>query len=137
MRSWPVALFLRGLSLGMGGCSSNGGPVSPAAPTADASATSATIDIAEINGPYSFYPRPATVRAGQPIVWRNLDTVTHHLVLDEGFIDTGTLAAGTVSQPESVGLGTKTYHCTIHPSMVGTLIVTGPTSSASASSAAQ
>jgi plastocyanin len=137
MRSWPVALFLGGLSLGVGGCSSNGGPVSPAAPTPDAPATGARIDIAEINGPYSFYPSPATVRADQIIVWRNLDTVTHHLVLDDGSIDTGTLAPGTLSQPETVGLGTKTYHCTIHPSMVGTVIVTGPSSSARASSAAE
>ena len=83
-----------------------------------------TIDIAEVNGPNSFYPSPATIQAEQVIVWRNWDTVTHHLVFDEGSIDTGTLAPGTLSQPITIGTGNWSYHCTIHPTMVGTVVVT-------------
>jgi plastocyanin len=96
----------------------------PTAPTPPATSHVATIDIAEIDGPYSFYPSPATIRIDQVIVWRNEDTVTHHLVFDDGSIDTGTLAPGTVSQPIPVVAGNRSYHCTIHPTMVGAVVVT-------------
>jgi plastocyanin len=85
-----------------------------------------TVDVAEINGPYSFYPSPITVKSDRTVVWRNLDTVTHHVVFDGGSIDTGTLAPGTLSQPMAIGAGTWSYHCSIHPTMVGSLTVTTP-----------
>lgn len=56
-------------------------------------------NVAEVNGPYSFYLSPVTIQPNQLIVWRNRDTETHHVVLDDGSIDTGTLAPGTSSQP--------------------------------------
>ena len=55
------------------------------------------------------------------MAWRNSDNTTHHMVLDDGSVDTGTLAPGTVSQPFGIGGGTRTYHCTIHRSMVGSI----------------
>jgi plastocyanin len=88
------------------------------------------IDVAEINGPYSFYPSPAAVASRQVIIWRNSDTVTHHVVFDDMSIDTGTLAPNTVSQPITVGPGEWSYHCAIHPSMVGTVTVTTSVSTA-------
>ena len=103
--------------------------MTPAAPSPTAPAP-ITIDVAEINGPYSFFPSPAAVRSDQTIVWKNTDTETHHLVLDDGSIDSGRLAPGTMSQPQTVAAGTSTYHCTIHPSMVGTVVVTTASSSA-------
>jgi len=93
------------------------GPTPPAAPNV------LTIDVAEINGPYSFYPSPVTIRAGQIVVWRNSDTVTHHVVFDDGSVNTGTLATGTLSQPLTIGVGNWSYHCAIHPSMVGSVTV--------------
>ena len=83
-----------------------------------------TVDVQEINGPFSFYPSPAMVGSDQRVVWRNSDAVIHRMVLDAGSIDTGTLAPGTLSQPMAIGAGTWSYHCTIHPEMVGTLTVT-------------
>jgi plastocyanin len=99
-------------------------PATPTAPTGPAISHIATIDIAEVNGPYSFYPSPATIQSGQTVVWLNADTVTHHLVFDDGSLDTGTLAPGTLSQPTTKGVGTWGYHCTIHPTMVGKVVVT-------------
>ena len=58
--------------------------------------------------------------SSQTVVWRNRDTVTHHVVFDDNAIDTGTLAPGTLSQPMTIGAGTWNYHCSIHPTMVGT-----------------
>jgi len=96
----------------------------PVAPTPTAPSTNFVIDVAEINGPYSFYPSPAEARSEQVIVWRNSDTVTHHVVFDDISVDTGTLAPGTLSQPIMVGPGNWAYHCAIHPSMVGSVMVT-------------
>ena len=95
----------------------------PTGPTSSLPARNLTIDIAEINGPYSFYPSPARMGFEQMVVWRNDDTVTHHVVFDDMSIDTGTLAPGTLSQPFAVRPGTWTYHCAIHPTMVGSMTV--------------
>ena len=122
MRSWIVGSVVGVLGLAVCGCSRNRETGSLVAPSPAAAPAALEIKIAEINGPNSFYPSPATVQADGTIVWRNVDTVTHHLVLDDGTVDTGTLAPGTTSQPETVAPGNRTYHCTIHPSMVGTVV---------------
>ena len=95
----------------------------PTAPTAPAPSHTVTIAIAEVNGPYSFYPSQVTIQPNQVIVWRNDDSVTHHVVLDDGSIETGTLAPGTSSQPLTITAGNRSYHCAIHPTMVGTVVV--------------
>ena len=35
-------------------------------------------------------------------------------------------ATGTLSQPMAIGEGTWSYHCSIHPTMVGTVTITAP-----------
>jgi plastocyanin len=79
-----------------------------------------TINVVGVNGAQSFSPNPATLPAGQMVVWHNIDSVTHRVVLDNGSLDTGNLAPGASSQQMSVNVGP--YHCSIHPSMVGTLV---------------
>jgi plastocyanin len=79
-----------------------------------------TINVVGVNGAQSFSPNPATLPAGQMVVWHNIDSVTHRMVLDNGSLDTGNLAAGASSQPMSINAGP--YHCSIHPSMVGTVV---------------
>jgi plastocyanin len=65
-------------------------------------------------------PNPATVSAGQLVVFKNNDTVSHHVMLDDGSAQTPDIAPGATSAPVAMGLsGSKTYHCTIHPGMVG------------------
>ena len=95
----------------------------PTAPTPPAPSQTVTIAIAEVNSPYSFYPSPVTIQRNQVIVWRNGDTVTHHVVFDDDSIDTGMLAPGTLSQPMTIAAGNRSYHCAIHPTMVGTVVV--------------
>ena len=126
---------MRMLSIGMllatfvavSACGSNGTNGLGATPTAPTvPPPEVTVDVAEINGPYSFYPSPVMVQSNQTVVWRNFDTVTHHVVFDQGSIDTGTLAPGTLSQPMAIGEGTWSYHCSIHPTMVGSVTITAP-----------
>jgi len=56
------------------------------------------------------------------VVWQNNDILTHHIVLDDG-TDLGELAPGQASLPMTMVAPTATFHCLIHPTMVGTLTV--------------
>ena len=100
-----------------------GMPGTPTAPTPPPSGNF-VVDIAEIAGPNSFYPSPASVDSRRPLIWRNAHTEAHHVVFDNIAVDTGRLAPGTVSQPLIVQPGTWSYHCSIHPEMTGTITVT-------------
>ena len=55
---------------------------------------------------------------GDQIVFTNNDAVLHHIVLDDG-TDLGDVAPGASSAPMPLMTPTASFHCTIHPSMVG------------------
>ena len=74
-----------------------------------------------VNGAQSFTPNPASCAAGQTVVFYNADTVTHRVVLDDQSVDTGPIAPGASSAPQQLGAINKSYHCSLHPSMVGSL----------------
>ena len=81
-----------------------------------------TITITGMNGNQSFSPDPATVQSGQAVVWVNNDTTTHRIVQDAGAFDTGSIAPGGSSAPIVLSsTAAMPYHCSIHPSMVGTI----------------
>src|SRR5262245_58525264 len=99
------------------GSSSPSTPSSPPAPPPDA----ITINVVGINGAQSFSTNPATVPAGQTVVWHNIDSTTHRVVLNDGELDTGNIAPGAFSQPMML-VATGRYHCSIHPPMVGAIV---------------
>ncbi len=81
-----------------------------------------TISIVGMNGSQSFSPNPANVPQGQTVAFRNNDTTTHHIVQDQGAFDTGNLAPGATSAPITISsTNSMSYHCSIHPSMVGVI----------------
>jgi plastocyanin len=103
------------------GCSSSQAPPAPAAPT-----TSAAGGNTVIIKNFAFDPSSLTVKSGTEVTWTNQDGATHTIVSDTGSpvaFSSGSLASGasysfTFTQP-----GTYTYHCSIHPSMKGSIIV--------------
>jgi plastocyanin len=116
-------LALTVLSTGLILASSACGSSSPAAPTTTGTAD-VTIAIQGDRGNQSFAPDPTTMRVGQTVVWRNADTTTHDATQDANRFGTGTLNPGATSAPITMGTaGTFTYHCTIHPGMIGTVTV--------------
>jgi len=126
MRAFVTAGALIGIGMGMWGCggsnysSGSGNPTSPAPPPSGSGVV--TINVVAIKGAQSFSPNPATVPAGQMVVWHNVDNITHHVVLDDRSVDTGDLGPGTSSQPMAIaGTGGGPYHCSIHPVMVGSI----------------
>jgi plastocyanin len=56
------------------------------------------------------------------VVWHNIDSITHRVVLNDGSLDTGDIGAGASSRPMAINTGSHSYHCSIHPSMVGSLV---------------
>ena len=76
---------------------------------------------------FAFDPSTLTVKSGTVVKWANQDGAPHTIVSDTGSpaaFSSDSLSSGasytfTFTQP-----GTYTYHCSIHPSMKGTIIVT-------------
>ena len=71
-------------------------------------------------GNIAFMPNPIQANVGDMIVWMNSDTRLHHIVLDDG-TDLGDVAPGQSSAPMALVTPTATFHCTIHPTMVGSI----------------
>jgi plastocyanin len=116
-----LAIVAIGVSLIVSACGSESS--NPAAPTAS-TAADVTVTIQGNNGSNSYAPNPVSMRVGQTIVWRDADSVTHTATQDSGGFNTGTVAAGATSAATMMNTaGTFTYHCTIHPGMVGTINV--------------
>jgi plastocyanin len=118
-----IAGIVSGLAMVAVGCGSNYGTSTPTSPSDSPAppAGATVINVVGINGAQSFSPNPSTVPVGQPVVWHNVDTVTHRVVLNDGRLDTGNLAPGAFSQSMTLA-APGTYHCSIHPEMVGTIV---------------
>jgi len=101
------------------GKSSGPTPTSPLGPGIDA-----TINIKGNLGNQSYSPNPLTLRVGQTVNWHNLDNIEHTATLN-GVFDSGRIPPGSAHDvPVTMRTaGTFTYHCTIHPGMVGTIVV--------------
>jgi plastocyanin len=98
-----------------------GSSSSPSAPTV---AADVTITMVGDRGSQSYTPNPNTMRVGQTVAWKNGDTTAHTATQDASRFDSGVISSGATSAPLTMSnAGTFTYHCTIHPGMVGTLIV--------------
>jgi plastocyanin len=72
---------------------------------------------------FSFNPTTITVNKGDTVTWQNNDSVTHHVVADDGSFDLGDMPGGSTSKHTFDKAGTYNYHCAIHTEMKGTVIV--------------
>jgi plastocyanin len=110
-----------------GGGGGGGGVTNPPAPSPSpggGGGPDLIITIVAENGNMSFSPDPATVNAGQRVAWRNSASATHTATQNGGSFDTGTINSGATSSAIAMPTaGTFGYHCSIHPAMVGTVIV--------------
>jgi plastocyanin len=95
--------------------------MAPSAQSTSTAASIVTVNVVAIRGAQSFSPNPATLPAGVQVVWHNIDSITHRVVLDNGSVDTGNLAPGASSQPMTIGSSGASYHCSIHPEMIGSI----------------
>jgi amicyanin len=77
----------------------------------------------------SFQPSSITVSAGDTVTWINEDAVDHTVTGDKtgsgDDFDSGTMKQGQQFTHVFDQAGTYPYHCSIHPNMKGTVVVTG------------
>ena len=142
-----VVVALAGLLASSCGGGGGGNSVTPAAPTSTAGNTSDTaptsvVGILGDRGSQSFAPNPVTAKVGQKVAWRNQDGIVHRIVQDsagntnnddgygpgysagEGVFDAGETGPGATSTAMTLtSAGTVRYHCAIHPSMTGSIVV--------------
>ncbi len=69
-------------------------------------------------------PPSITIKVGTTVRWTNQDSATHSVTSDTGVWDSGNVAQGATYSRVFDTVGTFAYHCAIHPSMKGTVIVT-------------
>jgi plastocyanin len=113
-----TALILLGLYI-IGCSGSKKNPMNPGG------AADVTINITGQNGSFSYSPSPDTVDAGTTVSWHNSDTIGHTATsTSTNAFGTGTLAPNATSPKVALNTpGTIHYQCTIHPAMVGTIVV--------------
>jgi plastocyanin len=111
---------------GVSGGATGGATGSTAAGCTADNATDLTADdpfVVTIKG-LKFTPDCFAAKSASSISIENKDTVTHTFTIDGTQVDV-TIAAGTTFNGESAGLapGTYPFHCKIHSTMKGTVIV--------------
>jgi plastocyanin len=92
----------------------------PAAHTTGTSGSAITIDN------FAFSPTPLHVKHGTKVTVTNKDSTTHTWTADSGSALTWTspdLPTGSSYSFTFAKAGTYSYHCKIHPSMTGTVVV--------------
>jgi len=127
MRSLGLALVVTTLAatLACGGYSSPSTAPSPAPSPAPGGPVSA-VQIprgAESLGNRAFAPDELTVAPGTTVTWTNTDAVSHTSTSDAAGWNSGTIEPGRQFAFTFQTPGTFPYRCTIHPGMVGTVVV--------------
>jgi plastocyanin len=124
----PIGAFVA-LTLTLGACSSSpsaspaaspGGEAPSAAPASGGGSGQAVT----IKG-FAFGPTSISVAVGTTVTWTNEDGAPHTVTFDSGGVASDTLATGATYSRTFDAAGTFAYHCAIHPSMTGSVTVTG------------
>jgi plastocyanin len=118
MRSSFILVFVLTAAVSASRC---GGGDSTTTPTTPGNTTPSTITVSIVgtNGNKSYVPNPVPKATGEQVMFKNSDTITHRIVMDDNSADFGNLSPGASSEAKAVTTGN--FHCTIHPSMVGSI----------------
>jgi plastocyanin len=121
-------LLVGALGLGLAACGSDdddsAGATTTEAPSEDANTAPADSAGGATVTAKDFAFDSVTVAAGSEITFENADSASHTLTADDGSFDTESVSAGeSASLTAPAEPGTYAFHCSIHPSMKGTLTV--------------
>jgi plastocyanin len=136
MRRLVITLTILASTLAFVACgatgSGSGGSTPPeaSAPAASDGGATAACEVASGAGDVSgtiagnaFDPSEVSASVGQVVAFTNEDSVPHTFTLDDGSCDTGNLATGASGAIRFDAAGSYPFHCTVHPSMTGTVTV--------------
>jgi plastocyanin len=119
---WSACAIMLVLSCLFAGCTSAQSP--PATTPATPAQAGGSNQIAIKN--FAFSPATLTIKTGTPVTWTNQDGAPHQIASDPGApvaFQSEPLPNGVSYQFTFTQAGIYSYHCTIHPSMKGTIIV--------------
>lgn len=89
-------------------------------PTANPTLSKVTISIKN----FAFNPSSLKIKPKTEVTWVNNDTTTHTVTYDSGnLFDSGPIPPGKSFSFTFQDIGLISYHCSIHPSMKGTINV--------------
>jgi plastocyanin len=118
---WVVLIATLSAVVLIAGCTSSSQPPVTPAGTQTQVPGGSTVTIQN----FAFSPAEITVPKGTTVTWVNEDSVNHQIADDTGTVFTseslpkGATYSFTFDMP-----GSYPYHCSIHPSMKGTVVVT-------------
>ncbi len=72
---------------------------------------------------FAYSPASLTVKQGTTVIWTNDDSMTHTVTADNGSFASGNLANSQTYSHTFTTKGTFAYHCALHPSMHGSVVV--------------
>ncbi|HVX27862.1 MAG TPA: cupredoxin family copper-binding protein [Parafilimonas sp.] len=72
---------------------------------------------------FTFSSSSLTVTSGTKVTWTNNDATTHTVTADDGSFDSGNIAPGGTFSHTFNSAGTYAYHCNIHTTMKGKIVV--------------
>ncbi len=73
---------------------------------------------------FAFNPATITVKVGTTVTWTNNDSAPHTITADDGSFNSGDIGQGKTYSHTFSSAGTFPYHCTVHPFMKATVVVT-------------
>ena len=99
-----------------------GGSTSGTTTTAGSTATTAG-GVGIVMKNLAFDPATVTIKAGESVIWTNLDSMNHTVVADNGEFKSGNLGQNATFTFKFDKAGSYPFHSGIHPSMTGTVVV--------------
>jgi plastocyanin len=103
-----------------GGTQQPAGTSAASAPCADSTGTT----VVAVGVANNAWQQPINAKVGDVITWTNADSVAHKVALDDGScqMSSNIPGGGSKSLVFSVA-GTFPFHCSVHPSMKGTIAI--------------
>ncbi|VVB80033.1 Plastocyanin [uncultured archaeon] len=95
-------------------------PSIPSPPSVPSSPTTSHVEISN----FAFSPQTVNVHVGDTVSWLNKDSVMHSIIWDsQGPTNSSTFSNGQIYSYTFNVAGTYSYHCGIHTSMKGVVVV--------------
>jgi len=120
-----LVAFILLTGLAAGGCAPVGTAGGPSrGPTACSMSEAADGDVRATIVDFAFEPATISVVGDQSVTFRNTGAEEHTVALDDGACASGVIAPGKSVTYVIGPVGRHGFHCTIHPTMTGTIEVT-------------
>ena len=113
-----VVIVVTVVTVALSGCLGGGNTTPPPG-------THAVDIISSGYGGFAFDPSSLTIHLGENVTWTNNAGVDHTVVSDNSAdpFNSGILAIGHSFTHEFNAIGVFPYHCSLHPTMIGTVTV--------------